>query len=169
MREGGHIRDNYDIKFSQYVLDSWTAFARTRNPVPDAEFLKTQGFNNTRELIGKAGMWAPVGQNGGGKDIRVVSATRKHIVDDFVFVAVRKTFSDVAVSPHNPNMHNEPAVLSQPLNQELVWYLPRMKLFVEALKPCLEDVRTPQLLRYNTQRRLCGVSGEFAYRCACRI
>jgi hypothetical protein len=169
VREGGHIQDDNDIKFSRYVLDSWTAFAGTGNPVSDAKFLETRGFTNTSEPVRKAGVWAPVGQNGGDKDLKVVSAARKHIVDGFVFVKVRKRFSNVAVSPHNPNVHNEPTVLSQPLNQELVWYLPRMKLFMEALKPRLEDVRTSQLLRYNAQRRLCGVRGEFAYRRACRI
>ena len=35
VREGGHIRNDNDVKFSQYILDSWTAFARTGNPVPD--------------------------------------------------------------------------------------------------------------------------------------
>ncbi|KAF1361067.1 alpha/beta-hydrolase [Lizonia empirigonia] len=51
VREGGVARDDDDVRFSQYVLDSWTAFARTGNPTPDMEFLEERGFGNTSALV----------------------------------------------------------------------------------------------------------------------
>ena len=73
VREGGHIRNDNDVKFSQYILDSWTAFARTGNPVPDARFLEARGFVSTTELVRKAGRWAPVGQSDDSNYLRVLN------------------------------------------------------------------------------------------------
>lgn len=50
-------RDQQDIPFSQYVLDSWASFARTGNPNPDKEFLKVRGFSNTTRIMEQAGKW----------------------------------------------------------------------------------------------------------------
>lgn len=72
MREGAQIRDDNDIVFSQYVLDSWTAFARTGNPVPESAFLEARGFSNTTALVQRAGEWRPVGSGGEGKVLRVL-------------------------------------------------------------------------------------------------
>ncbi|XP_014559130.1 hypothetical protein COCVIDRAFT_35672 [Bipolaris victoriae FI3] len=58
--QGRPLRDDYDIPFSQLVLDSWTAFARTGNPNPDPAFLKTRGFTNTTVMLEVQGTWGPV-------------------------------------------------------------------------------------------------------------
>jgi hypothetical protein len=50
-------RDENDIPFSQYVVDSWTSFARTGNPNPEMGFLEARGFTNTTRLVTQAGTW----------------------------------------------------------------------------------------------------------------
>ncbi|KAF9694104.1 hypothetical protein EKO04_007811 [Ascochyta lentis] len=65
VREGGHIRDDNDMKFSQYVVDSWTSFARTGDPTPDQRFLHARGFANTTELVRASRRWNPVSGRGG--------------------------------------------------------------------------------------------------------
>ena len=72
VREGAQIRDDNDVRFSQYVLDSWTAFARTGDPVPDVGFLEARGFANTSALVRAAGRWAPVSWRRDGRDLRVL-------------------------------------------------------------------------------------------------
>lgn len=72
VREGAQIRDDDDVVFSQYVLDSWTAFARTGNPVPDRAFLEARGFSNTTALVRRAGEWRPVGRRDKGRELRVL-------------------------------------------------------------------------------------------------
>ncbi|KAJ4985919.1 Para-nitrobenzyl esterase 4 [Stagonosporopsis vannaccii] len=72
VREGAQIRDDNDIVFSQYVLDTWTAFARTGHPVPDKAYLEARGFSNTTALIEKAGEWMPVGRAGKKDVLRVL-------------------------------------------------------------------------------------------------
>jgi hypothetical protein len=45
------LRDEDDLPFEQFIVDSWTSFARTYNPNPDPDFLKARGFTNTsREM-----------------------------------------------------------------------------------------------------------------------
>ncbi|KAF1926461.1 alpha/beta-hydrolase [Didymella exigua CBS 183.55] len=78
VREGAHIRDENDIPFSQYVLDSWTAFARTGNPVPDTGFLEARGFTNTTRFVQAAGRWAPVSGQDGGKSLRVLDVVTRN-------------------------------------------------------------------------------------------
>lgn len=62
VREGGHLRDDNDIPFAQFVLDSWTSFARTGVPTPDFGFLAARGFANTTKFVREAGAWPAVGQ-----------------------------------------------------------------------------------------------------------
>ncbi|EMD88134.1 hypothetical protein COCC4DRAFT_83305 [Bipolaris maydis ATCC 48331] len=57
---GRPLRDDYDIPFSQFVLDSWSAFARTGDPNPDPAFLKARGFTNTTVMLEVQGIWDPV-------------------------------------------------------------------------------------------------------------
>ncbi|KAF2626476.1 cholinesterase [Macroventuria anomochaeta] len=73
VREGARIRDDDDIRFSQYVLDSWTSFARTGSPTPDPRLLEARGFTNTSALVRAAGTWAPVEERGNGKELRVLN------------------------------------------------------------------------------------------------
>lgn len=55
-------RDDADVPFSQFVVDTWAAFARTGNPTPAADFLSARGFTNTSAYIAKGGAWNPVGE-----------------------------------------------------------------------------------------------------------
>ena len=79
VREGAHIRDDNDIPFSQYVLDSWTAFARTGVPVPEERFLEARGFKNTTAFVRRAGEWASVEDAGGGKALRVLDVETRSV------------------------------------------------------------------------------------------
>ncbi|KAJ6005510.1 hypothetical protein N7451_003454, partial [Penicillium sp. IBT 35674x] len=42
LRVGLPLRDDYDLPFEQYVLDSWASFARSADPTPDSQFLKAR-------------------------------------------------------------------------------------------------------------------------------
>jgi hypothetical protein len=54
-------RDGLDIPMSQFTLDSWTAFARTYDPNPDAAFLAARHFTNTSMEIQLSGStWDPI-------------------------------------------------------------------------------------------------------------
>lgn len=60
LRLGKPQRDAKDIPFSQYIVDTWTAFARTGTPTPDAKFLAARGFVNTTKYVEDAGEWKTV-------------------------------------------------------------------------------------------------------------
>ena len=60
IRQGLPLRDDNDLPFSQFVLDSWAAFARSGNPNPDRAFLKARGYANTSWALEEAGEWLPV-------------------------------------------------------------------------------------------------------------
>lgn len=59
IRQGRIPRDDFDIPFSQYLVDTWTAFARTQDPSPDAVFLSSRGFSNTTAVVRAIGSWKP--------------------------------------------------------------------------------------------------------------
>ncbi|OAG03950.1 alpha/beta-hydrolase [Paraphaeosphaeria sporulosa] len=59
IREGRQPRDQEDVPFSQYLLDTWTAFGRTKNPNPDMKFLQARGFTNTSAVLKKTTPWKP--------------------------------------------------------------------------------------------------------------
>jgi carboxylesterase type B len=52
-------RDNGDLIFERYTLDTFSSFARTRNPNPDKEFLRARGYLSTLEILEKTGPWKP--------------------------------------------------------------------------------------------------------------
>lgn len=52
--------DDLDIPFSQFTLDSWTAFARSHNPNPDDYFLAVRGYVNTTSMLLRSGRWESV-------------------------------------------------------------------------------------------------------------
>ncbi|KAI2788804.1 hypothetical protein POX_e06825 [Penicillium oxalicum] len=58
-RMGYPLRDEYDLPFAQFVLDTWASFARTFDPTPDLSFTKTRGYLNTTRQIEEAGKWLP--------------------------------------------------------------------------------------------------------------
>lgn len=60
IRQGRQPRDQDDIPFSQYIVDTWTAFAREKNPNPKPEFLAARGFTNTTATVAKSSQWKPV-------------------------------------------------------------------------------------------------------------
>ncbi|KAJ6036527.1 hypothetical protein N7540_000806 [Penicillium herquei] len=59
LRMGVEFRDDYDLPFEQYVLDSWTSFARKADPTPDLGFLKARGYTSTIEVIEGTAAWVP--------------------------------------------------------------------------------------------------------------
>lgn len=71
--QGRVPRDEDDIPFSQFIVDSWSAFARTGNPTPDAAFLNARGFTNTSMYVAKGGKWDPVG-GGNTTPVRILDA-----------------------------------------------------------------------------------------------
>lgn len=59
IRQGRPPRDQEDIPFSQYLLDSWTAFGRTADPNPEKSFLKARGYTNTSAVVERVEPWKP--------------------------------------------------------------------------------------------------------------
>lgn len=60
---GYHLRDENDLLFSQFVLDSWASFARTWNPNPDPAFLIARKYLNTLTEVEARGGWPPVSRD----------------------------------------------------------------------------------------------------------
>jgi carboxylesterase type B len=54
------MRDELDQPFQQWMIDSWTRFARSWNPNPPAQLLQVRGYTNTTKEIALAGTWKPV-------------------------------------------------------------------------------------------------------------
>ncbi|GKT53789.1 alpha/beta hydrolase [Colletotrichum tofieldiae] len=59
VRQGNPLRDEYDLPWEQYLVDTFTSFARTYNPNPGKEFLKARGFESTLRAQEKSGPWEP--------------------------------------------------------------------------------------------------------------
>ncbi|OIW33646.1 alpha/beta-hydrolase [Coniochaeta ligniaria NRRL 30616] len=57
--QGLPYRDAADLPFERFVLDSFSSFARTGDPNPDARFLEARGFSETADEIKRAGVWRP--------------------------------------------------------------------------------------------------------------
>jgi carboxylesterase type B len=81
IRQGRPLRDQYDVPFSQYVLDTWTAFARTGTPNPEPGFLEARGFTNTSKMLEKVGVWKPV--NTQDPMLRVLDVAGKGGMENF--------------------------------------------------------------------------------------
>ena len=60
---GNPLRDENDLLFEQFVLDSWASFARTFDPNPDKAFLQARGYVNTLAEMQKVGEWMPVSKD----------------------------------------------------------------------------------------------------------
>lgn len=60
LRMGLPLRDDNDLPFMQFTMDTWASFARTYDPNPDQGFLTARGFTNTSLELKTAGSWEPV-------------------------------------------------------------------------------------------------------------
>ncbi|KAI1296158.1 Alpha/Beta hydrolase protein [Xylaria venustula] len=58
-RESLPMRDDHDLPFQQFVTDTFSSFARTYNPNPDAAYLLARGYTNTTRDIARNGIWEP--------------------------------------------------------------------------------------------------------------
>lgn len=60
-RWGLPSRDQDDTPFDQFIVDSWTSWARSHDPTPDAAYLAARGYvNTTLEMQLSGSKWAPV-------------------------------------------------------------------------------------------------------------
>ena len=58
-REGLPMRDQHDLPFQQFIVDSFSSFARTYDPNPDPAYLRARGYTNTLRELERAGTWEP--------------------------------------------------------------------------------------------------------------
>ncbi|KAI1417669.1 alpha/beta-hydrolase [Hypoxylon sp. FL1857] len=58
-RQSLPMRDEFDLPFEQFILDSFSSFARSFDPNPDTDFLEARGYKSTLEEIKRAGKWQP--------------------------------------------------------------------------------------------------------------
>ncbi|KAI1347336.1 Alpha/Beta hydrolase protein [Xylaria sp. FL0043] len=58
-REGLPMRDEHDLPFQQFVVDSFSSFARTYDPNPDLAYLRARGYVDTLREIERHGIWKP--------------------------------------------------------------------------------------------------------------
>ena len=71
IKNGLPLRDDIDLPFMQLTVDQFTSFARTYNPNPDVEFLRSRNYLSTlSHQQSPAGIWEPV--NSGANSIRVL-------------------------------------------------------------------------------------------------
>ncbi len=61
------MRDEHDLPFAQFVLDSFASFARTYNPNPDPGFLEARAFTSTLNQVQTITRWAPVTKEDGAE------------------------------------------------------------------------------------------------------
>lgn len=54
-------RDDFDVPFSQYLVDMWAQFARNGDPNPHSDWLAARGYTNTTLAAAVDGPWPPVG------------------------------------------------------------------------------------------------------------
>ncbi|OLN81458.1 Para-nitrobenzyl esterase 4 [Colletotrichum chlorophyti] len=59
VRQGLPLRDENDLPWEQYLVDTFTSFARTYSPNPDEDFLRARGFKSTLRAQEKSGLWKP--------------------------------------------------------------------------------------------------------------
>ncbi|TPX09834.1 uncharacterized protein E0L32_009025 [Thyridium curvatum] len=58
-RQGLPVRDEADLPFEQFVVDSFSSFARTFNPNPERGLLSARRYEETLQEIEKYGLWMP--------------------------------------------------------------------------------------------------------------
>lgn len=62
-REGLPMRDDFDLPFQQFVVDSFSAFARTYDPNPDPAYLRARGYTSTSREVERSGVWKAATKN----------------------------------------------------------------------------------------------------------
>ncbi|KAI6354090.1 hypothetical protein MCOR25_008759 [Pyricularia grisea] len=58
-RRGLPFRDEGDLIFERYILNSFAAFARAYDPNPDVAFLEMRGYTSTLKVVNAMGPWKP--------------------------------------------------------------------------------------------------------------
>jgi carboxylesterase type B len=58
-RQGLPLRDEADLPMEQYILDSFSSFARSADPNPDEAFLIARGYTSTLRELQTQGRWMP--------------------------------------------------------------------------------------------------------------
>ncbi|KAI0165861.1 hypothetical protein GGR57DRAFT_139501 [Xylariaceae sp. FL1272] len=59
-RMGLPLRDEFDLPFEQFVVDSFSSFARAYDPNPDSGYLRARGYVSTIEEAERSGTWRAV-------------------------------------------------------------------------------------------------------------
>jgi hypothetical protein len=54
------LRDDDDLRFSQFIVDSWASFIISYTPNPSPRLLSARGYTNTSAELSMAGVWEPV-------------------------------------------------------------------------------------------------------------
>ncbi|KAI0408594.1 cholinesterase [Xylaria palmicola] len=62
-REGLPMRDEFDLPFQQFIVDTFSSFARTYDPNPDIAYLRARGYKNTLRATKHNGIWRPSRRN----------------------------------------------------------------------------------------------------------
>lgn len=62
-REGLPMRDAFDLPFQQFVVDSFSAFARAYDPNPDLAYLRARGYASTIGEVERSGRWKAATKN----------------------------------------------------------------------------------------------------------
>ncbi|KAI0841602.1 alpha/beta-hydrolase [Hypoxylon sp. FL0890] len=65
------MRDEFDLPFEQFILDTFSSFARSFDPNPDTKFLEARGYESTLGEIRRVGRWQP-STAGGGMTMRTL-------------------------------------------------------------------------------------------------
>lgn len=69
--QGIAFRDtSNDLDFVRLAIDVWTSFARTSNPTPSVEYLRTRGYASTLRAFDRSGEWG-MANKGRGKVMRL--------------------------------------------------------------------------------------------------
>ncbi|KAI0393915.1 cholinesterase [Xylariaceae sp. FL0594] len=58
-REGQPMRDDFDLPFEQFVVDTFSSFVRAYDPNPSWTYLWARGYINTLRELTHAGKWKP--------------------------------------------------------------------------------------------------------------
>ncbi len=78
-RMGLPLRDENDLPFTQFVMDSWASFARSYDPNPDRGYLEARGYVNTTKELEIARKWEPVRLGDDGKQMRELQWPSKQV------------------------------------------------------------------------------------------
>jgi carboxylesterase type B len=82
-RQGLPLRDEGDLAFEQFVLDTFVSFMRGGNPNPDKTYLRARGYGNTLRMVeGDGEEWKP--STGGKKGVRRVLDWPRSVSTGFI-------------------------------------------------------------------------------------